>query len=136
MPKRNPQPHLKKSRLKSLFHAVEKFLDATKVSPFEKDNMITLVYKVNLKASKMDVKKYYYKTFGFYPENVNTLILKGKTKKTRTGSYKTSTIKKAFIKINLDDQKNNLKFKEHLRVYSPEIHGYSDSDLGQIKEEK
>ena len=57
-------------------------------------------FKVNKKATKVEIGKAVEKLFGVKVLNVNTMIVKGKTKRVRYQEGKTSDWKKAIVTID------------------------------------
>ena len=58
-----------------------------------------VVFKVDLSASKLEIKKAVEQLFDVQVESVTTSTQKGKTKRNRFGPYKRSDYKKAFISL-------------------------------------
>ena len=58
-----------------------------------------VVFKVDLSASKSEIKKAVEDLFDVQVESVTTSTQKGKTKRNRFGIYKRSDYKKAFISL-------------------------------------
>ena len=56
-------------------------------------------FKVNKKATKIDIKRAVEKLFGVKVKNVSTLIVKGTTRTRNGRKYKTSDWKKAIVTI-------------------------------------
>ena len=56
-------------------------------------------FKVNKKATKIDIKNAIQKLFGVKVTNVSTLIVKGETKSRNGKAYKTSDWKKAIVTV-------------------------------------
>ena len=56
-------------------------------------------FKVNKKATKIDIKNAVQKLFGVKVTNVSTLIVKGETKSRNGKTYKTSDWKKAIVTV-------------------------------------
>ncbi|QJC29577.1 50S ribosomal protein L23 [Enterobacteriaceae endosymbiont of Plateumaris pusilla] len=63
----------------------------------EKTNIFTI--KVSKKANKKDIKIAIQKIFNIRIKNVNTLIVKGKTKKNKNNTYHRNDWKKAYISL-------------------------------------
>jgi len=61
-----------------------------------------VVFKVDLSASKRDIKKAVEELFKVEVVNVTTSIVKGKRKRNRFGIYKKSNYKKAFVSLSED----------------------------------
>ena len=57
------------------------------------------VFKVDLSANKREIKQAVEKLFKVEVVNVTTSIVKGKKKRNRTGIYKRSNYKKAFVTL-------------------------------------
>ena len=58
-----------------------------------------VVFKVDLSASKSEIKKAVEDLFDVKVDSVNTSTQKGKTKRNRFGIYKRSDYKKAFVSL-------------------------------------
>jgi large subunit ribosomal protein L23 len=58
-----------------------------------------VVFKVNKTASKPEIKAAVEKMFDVKVDGVRTLVMKGKTKRTRYGLGKRSDWKKAYVKL-------------------------------------
>ena len=56
-----------------------------------------VIFKVDLDANKREIKQAVEKLFQVEVLSVTTSIVKGKTKRNRTGTYKRSNYKKAFV---------------------------------------
>tara|TARA_B100000902_G_C26976623_1_gene748151 strand:- start:188 stop:487 length:300 start_codon:yes stop_codon:yes gene_type:complete len=65
----------------------------------EKSTSNTYVFKVAKEATKVEIKNSIEEIFGVQVESVRVLNTKFKNKRTRFGKYKTSTYKKAYIKL-------------------------------------
>ena len=61
--------------------------------------MNQVVFKVDISASKLEIKKAVEDLFDVKVDNVTTSIQKGKSKRNRFGIYKRSDYKKAFISL-------------------------------------
>ena len=61
-----------------------------------------VVFKVDLSANKREIKQAVEKLFQVEVLSVTTSIVKGKTKRNRTGTYKRSNYKKAFVTLSKD----------------------------------
>jgi large subunit ribosomal protein L23 len=61
--------------------------------------MNQVVFKVDLSASKLEIKKAVEDLFDVKVDNVTTSTQKGKSKRNRFGIYKRSDYKKAFISL-------------------------------------
>jgi len=62
-------------------------------------NLNQVVFKVDLSASKSEIKKAVEDLFDVKVESVTTSTQKGKTKRNRFGVYKRSDYKKAFVSL-------------------------------------
>ena len=62
------------------------------------------VFKVDLSANKREIKQAVEKLFKVEVLNVTTSIVKGKRKRNRTGIYKRSNYKKAFVTLSQDSE--------------------------------
>jgi large subunit ribosomal protein L23 len=62
------------------------------------------VFKVNIKANKVEIKKAIETRFNVIVDNVNTMTLRGKRKNTRGIPGKKSSWKKAFVRIRQGDK--------------------------------
>ena len=58
-----------------------------------------VVFKVDLSASKLEIKKAVEQLFDVKVDSVTTAIQKGKTKRNKFGIYKQSNFKKAFVSL-------------------------------------
>ena len=65
----------------------------------EKSSSNTYIFKVAREATKIDIKNSVEVIFGVKVDSVRVLNTKFKNKRTRFGKYKTSTYKKAYIKL-------------------------------------
>ena len=65
----------------------------------EKSTSNTYVFKVAKEATKVEIKNSIEEIFGVQGESVRVLNTQFKNKRTRFGKYKTSTYKKAYIKL-------------------------------------
>tara|TARA_B100000927_G_C16254906_1_gene385016 strand:+ start:152 stop:448 length:297 start_codon:yes stop_codon:yes gene_type:complete len=63
-----------------------------------------VVFKVDLSATKREIKKAVEELFKVQVLKVTTSIVKGKTKRNRFGIYKKSNYKKAFVSISKDSE--------------------------------
>ena len=61
--------------------------------------MNQVVFKVDLSASKSEIKKAFEDLFDVKVDSVTTSTQKGKTKRNRFGIYKRSDYKKAFVSL-------------------------------------
>ncbi|QJC36155.1 50S ribosomal protein L23 [Enterobacteriaceae endosymbiont of Donacia cincticornis] len=81
-------------------------------SSFIAEKTNTIVIKVLKQANKIDIKKVIQKMFNIKVKNINTLIVKGKSKKNKKYIFKKKSWKKAYImleknqKINFNTNKN------------------------------
>ena len=62
-------------------------------------SMNQVVFKVDLSASKSEIKKAVEDLFDVKVDSVTTSTQKGKTKRNRFGTYKRSDYKKAFVSL-------------------------------------
>ena len=62
-------------------------------------SMNQVVFKVDIAASKLEIKKAVEELFDVKVESVTTSTQKGKTKRNRFGVYKRSDYKKAFVSL-------------------------------------
>ena len=62
-------------------------------------SMNQVVFKVDISASKLEIKKAVEDLFDVKVDNVTTSTQKGKSKRNRFGIYKRSDYKKAFISL-------------------------------------
>ena len=58
-----------------------------------------VVFKVDLNANKREIKQAVEELFKVEVLSVTTSVVKGKTKRNRTGTYKRSNYKKAFVTL-------------------------------------
>ena len=58
-----------------------------------------VVFKVDLSATKLEIKKAVEDLFDVKVDNITTAIQKGKTKRNRFGIYKKSDYKKAYVAL-------------------------------------
>ena len=58
-----------------------------------------VVFKVSLTANKLEIKKAVEQLFDVQVESVTTATQKGKTKRNKSGIYKRSNFKKAFVSL-------------------------------------
>lgn len=70
-----------------------------KKNPDVKKNTMKYTFKVNKKATKVDVKNAVQKLFGVKVIDVTTMIVKGSTKTRNGKSYKTADWKKAIVTV-------------------------------------
>ena len=61
--------------------------------------MNQVVFKVDISASKLEIKKAVEDLFDVKVDNVTTSTQKGKSKRNRFGIYKRSDYKKAFVSL-------------------------------------
>lgn len=61
-----------------------------------------VVFKVDLSANKREIKQAVEELFKVEVIAVTTSVVKGKTKRNRTGTYKRSNYKKAFVTLSQD----------------------------------
>ena len=66
------------------------------------ENLKQVVFKVDLSANKLEIKKAVEELFKVEVIKVTTSVVKGKTKRNRTGTYKRSNYKKAFVTLSQD----------------------------------
>tara|TARA_Y100001949_G_C15893050_1_gene289055 strand:- start:535 stop:831 length:297 start_codon:yes stop_codon:yes gene_type:complete len=66
------------------------------------ENLKQVVFKVDLTANKLEIKKAVEELFKVEVIKVTTSIVKGKRKRNRFGIYKKSDYKKAFVSISED----------------------------------
>ena len=66
------------------------------------ENLKQVVFKVDLTANKVEIKKAVEELFKVEVIKVTTSIVKGKRKRNRFGIYKKSDYKKAFVSISED----------------------------------
>ena len=62
-------------------------------------SMNQVIFKVDISASKLEIKKAVEDLFDVKVENVTTSTQKGKSKRNRFGIYKRSDYKKAFVSL-------------------------------------
>ncbi len=74
----------------------------------EKNNLLaqhrTLVFKVDRKATKLDIKEHVERYFKVKVESINTSVGRGKIKRTRKGVSQPKYYKKAFVKLKEGEQ--------------------------------
>ena len=83
-------------------------------------------FEVNKKATKVEIARAVEKIFEVKVLNVNTMIVKGKTKRVRYQEGKTSDWKKAIVTIDTNHLKNHtlekvekqLKFLKNIKILS------------------
>ena len=68
------------------------------------ENLKQVVFKVDLSANKLEIKKAVEELFKVEVLKVTTSVVKGKTKRNRFGIYKKSNYKKAFVSISDDSE--------------------------------
>ena len=85
---------MNKEKLLTLIHSPYITEKATSVG-----SMNQVVFKVDLSASKSEIKKAVEDLFDVKVDSVTTSIQKGKTKRNRFGIYKRSNYKKAFVSL-------------------------------------
>ena len=61
-----------------------------------------VIFKVDLNANKREIKQAVEELFKVEVIAVTTSVVKGKTKRNRTGTYKRSNYKKAFVTLSQD----------------------------------
>ena len=66
------------------------------------ENLKQVVFKVDLSANKLEIKKAVEELFKVEVIKVTTSVVKGKRKRNRFGIYKKSNYKKAFVSISED----------------------------------
>ena len=66
------------------------------------ENLKQVVFKVDLSANKLEIKKAVEELFKVDVVKVTTSVVKGKRKRNRFGIYKKSDYKKAFVSISED----------------------------------
>ena len=64
------------------------------------ESLKQVVFKVDLKANKREIKKAVEKLFNVEVIKVTTSVVKGKTKRNRFGMYRRSDYKKAFVSLS------------------------------------
>ena len=62
-------------------------------------SMNQVIFKVDISASKLEIKKAVEELFDVKVDNVTTSTQKGKSKRNRFGIYKRSDYKKAFVSL-------------------------------------
>ena len=85
---------MNKEKLLTLIHSPYITEKATSVGSFNQ-----VVFKVDLSASKSEIKKAVEDLFDVKVDSVSTSTQKGKTKRNRFGIYKRSDYKKAFVSL-------------------------------------
>jgi len=85
---------MNKEKLLTLIHSPYITEKATSVG-----SMNQVVFKVDLSASKSEIKKAVEDLFDVKVDSVTTSTQKGKTKRNRFGIYKRSNYKKAFVSL-------------------------------------
>ena len=85
---------MNKEKLLSLIHSPYITEKATSVGSLNQ-----VVFKVDLSASKSEIKKAVEDLFDVKVDSVTTSTQKGKTKRNRFGIYKRSAYKKAFVSL-------------------------------------
>ena len=85
---------MNKEKLLTLIHSPYITEKATSVGSLNQ-----VVFKVDLLASKSEIKKAVEDLFDVKVDSVTTSIQKGKTKRNRFGIYKRSDYKKAFVSL-------------------------------------
>ena len=85
---------MNKEKLLTLIHSPYITEKATSVGSLNQ-----VVFKVNLSASKSEIKKAVEDLFDVKVDSVTTSTQKGKTKRNRYGVYKRSDYKKAFVSL-------------------------------------
>ena len=83
---------MKKEKLLTLIHAPYITEKATSIGSLNQ-----VVFKVDLSATKLEIKKAVEDLFDVKVDNVTTSTQKGKTKRNRFGIYKKSDYKKAYV---------------------------------------
>tara|TARA_B100001057_G_scaffold337627_1_gene338403 strand:- start:14 stop:307 length:294 start_codon:yes stop_codon:yes gene_type:complete len=83
---------MNKEKLLTLIHAPYITEKATSVGSLNQ-----VVFKVDLSATKLEIKKAVEDLFDVKVDNVTTATQKGKTKRNRFGIYKKSDYKKAYV---------------------------------------
>ena len=83
---------MNKEKLLTLIHAPYITEKATSVGSLNQ-----VVFKVDLSATKLEIKKAVEDLFDVKVDNVTTATQKGKTKRNRFGVYKKSDYKKAYV---------------------------------------
>ena len=85
---------MNKEKLLTLIHSPYITEKATSIGSLNQ-----VVFKVDLSASKSEIKKAVEDLFDVKVESVTTSTQKGKTKRNRFGIYKRSDYKKAFVSL-------------------------------------
>ena len=85
---------MNKEKLLTLIHSPYITEKATSVGSLNQ-----VVFKVDLSASKSEIKKAVEDLFDVKVDSVTTSTQKGKTKRNRFGIYKRSNFKKAFVSL-------------------------------------
>ena len=85
---------MNKEKLLTLIHSPYITEKATSVGSLNQ-----VVFKVDLSASKSEIKKAVENLFDVKVDSVSTSTQKGKTKRNRFGIYKRSDYKKAFVSL-------------------------------------
>ena len=85
---------MNKEKLLTLIHSPYITEKATSIGSLNQ-----VVFKVDLSASKSEIKKAVEDLFDVKVESVTTSTQKGKTKRNRFGVYKRSDYKKAFVSL-------------------------------------
>ena len=85
---------MNKEKLLTLIHSPYITEKSTSVG-----SMNQVVFKVDLSASKSEIKKAVEDLFDVKVDSVSTSTQKGKTKRNRFGIYKRSNYKKAFVSL-------------------------------------
>ena len=83
---------MNKEKLLTLVHSPNITEKATSVGSLNQ-----VVFKVDLSATKLEIKKAVEDLFDVKVDNVTTATQKGKTKRNRYGIYKKSDYKKAYV---------------------------------------
>tara|TARA_Y100001936_G_C15477085_1_gene361632 strand:- start:80 stop:373 length:294 start_codon:yes stop_codon:yes gene_type:complete len=85
---------MKKEKLLTLIHAPYITEKATSIGSLNQ-----VVFKVDLSATKLEIKKAVEDLFNVKVDTVTTATQKGKTKRNRFGVYKKSDYKKAYVAL-------------------------------------
>ena len=85
---------MNKEKLHTLIHAPYITEKATSLG-----NLNQIIFKVDMSASKLEIKKAVEELFDVKVESVTTSTQKGKTKRNRFGIYKRSDYKKAYVSL-------------------------------------
>ena len=85
---------MNKEKLMTLIHSPYITEKATSVGGLNQ-----VVFKVDLSATKLEIKKAVEDLFDVKEDSVSTSIQKGKTKRNRFGIYKRSDYKKAYVAL-------------------------------------